>query len=366
MQCTSLWGLFIICPFTVSGYIQLEEIIMTSSMRSQVSALSESSSPQNPTFAHTERQESHRPRFSYEQERDEDQQPPQHKEQQKIARATSTQYAPIQTTDSDDSPDTKSIQTPKRRPAASLASWAWECSAVCIAIASFIAIIVILRVYENRLLSTWGVPLTINAVVSILTTLFKGALALPIAEGISQLKWRWFSKRDRDLVDLELYDQASRGPWGSILLLVRQVLHKQRSYVCILVSWTVHKANMLQISCCTRCFHPATFTSRRSVLAGCCWILQLCQKRYRGRQYSYGKPLFRSWDSHKSRRRDPRTSHDSRHTVGISTSSSKQFGQYICFVCHRKLHVSHRRKCYFHHFEHELFLLRFERRCNYI
>jgi hypothetical protein len=39
-------------------------------------------------------------------------------------------------------------------------------------------------------------------------------------KGISQLKWSWFS-RDRPLIDFEQFDLASRGPWGSFLLVLR-------------------------------------------------------------------------------------------------------------------------------------------------
>lgn len=41
---------------------------------------------------------------------------------------------------------------------------------------------------------------------------------LPAAEGISQLKWYWFNE-PQPLIDLDRFDTASRGPWGSLLLL---------------------------------------------------------------------------------------------------------------------------------------------------
>lgn len=37
--------------------------------------------------------------------------------------------------------------------------------------------------------------------------------------GISELKWSWFQK-SRYLKDLDTMDTASRGPWGSFLLLL--------------------------------------------------------------------------------------------------------------------------------------------------
>ena len=48
------------------------------------------------------------------------------------------------------------------------------------------------------------------------------ALILPISEAIGQLKWTWFhGKKSRDAFDFEIFDKASRGAWGSFMLLCR-------------------------------------------------------------------------------------------------------------------------------------------------
>lgn len=43
-----------------------------------------------------------------------------------------------------------------------------------------------------------------------------------INSGISQFKWLWFT-RPRELADIERFDRASRGAWGSFLLLASRV-----------------------------------------------------------------------------------------------------------------------------------------------
>ncbi|ERF76803.1 hypothetical protein EPUS_07983 [Endocarpon pusillum Z07020] len=43
-------------------------------------------------------------------------------------------------------------------------------------------------------------------------------MLLVATEGLSQLKWRWFDQ-NRPLKDLLRYDDASRGPWGALMLL---------------------------------------------------------------------------------------------------------------------------------------------------
>jgi hypothetical protein len=43
---------------------------------------------------------------------------------------------------------------------------------------------------------------------------------MPVGEGISQLKFLWF-RRIRTLADLDDFDEASRGPWGSFWFMIQ-------------------------------------------------------------------------------------------------------------------------------------------------
>jgi len=87
----------------------------------------------------------------------------------------------------------------------------WFISAICMA-----TVVIMLFFMNHKRLPTW--PYTLA-----LTVLFKiasAALLLPTSEALGQLKWSWF-KGDSRMWDLEIFDLASRGPWGSILLLFR-------------------------------------------------------------------------------------------------------------------------------------------------
>ncbi|EAT86309.1 hypothetical protein HBH56_028760 [Parastagonospora nodorum] len=87
-------------------------------------------------------------------------------------------------------------------------------SAVCIG-----AIVAILAVLKDRPLARWPLGLT---VITILSKIASAALILPISEAIGQLKWYWFhGKQSKDAFDFEIFDKASRGAWGSVLLLFR-------------------------------------------------------------------------------------------------------------------------------------------------
>lgn len=97
------------------------------------------------------------------------------------------------------------------------------------------AIVVLLANLNNKPLPNMGF-LTLNGIVSTLAGISKAALILPISEAISQLKrqWFWNVDRPRPISDFQIYDSASRGPWGSLCLLARPRLAHLSSLGAIL------------------------------------------------------------------------------------------------------------------------------------
>ena len=96
----------------------------------------------------------------------------------------------------------------------------WWLEMICSAIfcGALIAIAATVYSYEGRPLPEWPYHLTINTLIAIYVVILKAALLLVIAQGLGQLKWRWFD-RERPLSDLTSFDDASRGAWGSLSLL---------------------------------------------------------------------------------------------------------------------------------------------------
>lgn len=96
----------------------------------------------------------------------------------------------------------------------------WVFSSVCM-----IAVIVVLVYFKDEPLHKWTLTdkthLTLNAYISILSKMAGAALILPVSEALGQLKWSWFQQNSKQMWDFEIFDNASRGPWGSMLLLVR-------------------------------------------------------------------------------------------------------------------------------------------------
>ena len=101
--------------------------------------------------------------------------------------------------------------------------WLAEVLSVVVGIASIVALCRILKKYDDkpapRANAVFGINITLNTLVSILSTLGRAALLLSVAECISQLKWTWYLDKDRPLGDLDIFDEASRGAWGGLLLL---------------------------------------------------------------------------------------------------------------------------------------------------
>jgi len=97
--------------------------------------------------------------------------------------------------------------------------WA-EAGCFLLSVGSFSSVIAILSLWQNQPLSRWSLPVSINAIVSVLSAIFKASLVMPVSEGINHLKWLWFASGRRPLSDIDVFDRASRGPWGSFRLLM--------------------------------------------------------------------------------------------------------------------------------------------------
>ena len=98
--------------------------------------------------------------------------------------------------------------------------WIWELFCWLLATACLCTIAAVLATWNQRPLDEWHYSLTLNSVLAILSAISKSALLVPVSSGISQLKWSRLSDR-RSLIDLQMFDEASRGPLGSIWLIWR-------------------------------------------------------------------------------------------------------------------------------------------------
>jgi hypothetical protein len=107
-------------------------------------------------------------------------------------------------------------------------TWFYEVIAMIFSLMCFTGIIAALIVYDDKPAPGFSYGLTLNAIISLLAAASKSSLIFVIAECIGQLKWLWFYQpgEKKTLDEMQLFDDASRGPMGSISVIWR---HRSRS-----------------------------------------------------------------------------------------------------------------------------------------
>jgi hypothetical protein len=128
-------------------------------------------------------------------------------------------YGPTQVTEVGPEPHAAATTEYKRHPVYSSSEWLLESISSILALGLVIGIVIIFWYMDNKPLSAWRGRISLNATISILTTACTTALMHGVSTFIGQSKWLHFKNGPRKLADLEIFDGASRGVWGSILLL---------------------------------------------------------------------------------------------------------------------------------------------------
>ncbi len=108
---------------------------------------------------------------------------------------------------------TNSKSNTKKRP------WLYETLSSILAALNLVGLVILLRCYQEQPEPQWGGSITLNTIAAIISTAFRAALIIPVAACISQLSWLNLSGKSNSLEDHCFYDQASRGPIGSLRLL---------------------------------------------------------------------------------------------------------------------------------------------------
>ncbi|KAF6827133.1 hypothetical protein CMUS01_09138 [Colletotrichum musicola] len=111
-----------------------------------------------------------------------------------------------------------------------LETWSIEIASSILALGCIAAVVILLSLHQGKPLPAWPKLISVNTLIAVFTAIFKASLIMPVAEGIGQLKWTWFDRPQR-LSDIALYDGASRGPWGSLSLIVKQIPRTDKGYL---------------------------------------------------------------------------------------------------------------------------------------
>ncbi|KAF6806800.1 hypothetical protein CSOJ01_08615 [Colletotrichum sojae] len=115
--------------------------------------------------------------------------------------------------------------------------WYWDIAGAAVAVVCMILIAVALGEANGEVLDQWPLLISPNTIVAVLTTVARTALLVPLGSSMSQLKWRHLLLKARPLDHIQLFDGASRGPWGSLLMIRHLLL--QSKLACALALATI-------------------------------------------------------------------------------------------------------------------------------
>lgn len=73
-----------------------------------------------------------------------------------------------------------------------------------------VTLVVLLAYNDQKPLQPWVLGITLNGVIAFLSFIWKACMSSVCAGCIGQLKWQWFQEK-RPLIDMEMFDEASRG-----------------------------------------------------------------------------------------------------------------------------------------------------------
>lgn len=106
-------------------------------------------------------------------------------------------------------------------------AWKWEIFTLLVGMYALCDIIVLLALYRNQPTSEWKLKLELGTAIAVLSQVAHSAFLVPVAACIGQLKWNWLQDRASKTgqaataIDIRRFDEATRGPWGSLLLLLK-------------------------------------------------------------------------------------------------------------------------------------------------
>jgi len=100
-----------------------------------------------------------------------------------------------------------------------LKRWLFEVLSWCVSAFSMAAVVGIYVHLKDQPISSSRSAVLLT-MANVLGKVASAALIVPTTEALGQLKWNWFHKSNA-MWDFEIFDKATRRPWGAVMLLFR-------------------------------------------------------------------------------------------------------------------------------------------------
>ncbi|KAF4456622.1 hypothetical protein F53441_1280 [Fusarium austroafricanum] len=99
--------------------------------------------------------------------------------------------------------------------------WGLELLSSFTTLALFTGMVAIFCSMSNKPYSEWPFSISLNTTIAILSTACTAAMMHNVSAFIGQLKWLHFKQSAQSVYNVERFDEASRGPYGAILLIFK-------------------------------------------------------------------------------------------------------------------------------------------------
>jgi hypothetical protein len=100
-----------------------------------------------------------------------------------------------------------------------LDSWVCETIVMALSMGCLAAIALVVNAFDGQAIPQFSAGLTLNTIVSVLSTTVRSGMIFVVSASMGQLKWCWLGQSRRRLLDMQAMDDASRGPMGAITML---------------------------------------------------------------------------------------------------------------------------------------------------
>jgi hypothetical protein len=97
-----------------------------------------------------------------------------------------------------------------------LDTWTCEIVATTFSIGCLVAITAVVGAYDGKRIPQLASGLTLNTIISVLSTVARSSLVFVVSAAVGQLKRCWLKRSARQVRDIQAMDEASRGPLGAI------------------------------------------------------------------------------------------------------------------------------------------------------